>query len=667
LKLKSIKTKLTLSYGVLLFVVCIGLGLISYKTASKALAKSINESLYQMAKEDAKVVTEGMRVQFNALEALAESHWIKSDELTLDEKLDLLNIEVKRSGHIDMNIADINGNSRNTNGISSNILDRDYYIEALSGKVVVSDPIVSKTDNKVVICYAVPIKEGSTIKGVLIANRDGNVLSDFTSDMQYGENGAVFMINKQGTTVANKDRNLVMEMDNIIEDAKDDPELQSFAEMEKRMIEEEDGVGEYIYKGVAKYMGFAPVEGTNWLLAITAPKSEVMSEVNGLAVSMLIISIIYILIGLVITFFIAGSISNPIKEASDYLNVVATGNFTGSVPIKLMEMKDETGILANAIDTMQQSVKDIIKEVAEESFNVSQMLISIDENMGQLNKSIEEISATTEELSAGTEENAASTEEMSATSTEIERAIESTASKAQEGAIMVNEINNMSQEMKKKAISSREAAIEIYRNTKIDLEIAIKQSEAVNQINELSEAILEITSQTNLLALNAAIEAARAGEAGKGFAVVADEIRKLAEGSKNTVSRIQEVTKVIFEAVNNLSSNSSEIMDFIDKKVLNDYENLVNASEQYGQNSIGINDVVNEFSATSEELLASMQNMVRAIDEIAIAANEEAQGATSIAQETSVITEMSDDVIKLAKLAKEKSESLLKVVSKFTV
>ncbi|MEY8416980.1 methyl-accepting chemotaxis protein [Tissierella praeacuta] len=667
MKLKSIKTKLTLSYGVLLFVVCIGLGLISYKTASKALAKSINESLYQMAKEDAKVVTEGMRVQFNALEALAESHWIKSDELTLDEKLDLLNIEVKRSGHIDMNIADINGNSRNTNGISSNILDRDYYIEALSGKVVVSDPIVSKTDNKVVICYAVPIKEGSTIKGVLIANRDGNVLSDFTSDMQYGENGAVFMINKQGTTVANKDRNLVMEMDNIIEDAKDDPELQSFAEMEKRMIEEEDGVGEYIYKGVAKYMGFAPVEGTNWLLAITAPKSEVMSEVNGLAVSMLIISIIYILIGLVITFFIAGSISNPIKEASDYLNVVATGNFTGAVPIKLMEMKDETGILANAIDTMQQSVKDIIKEVAEESFNVSQMLISIDENMGQLNKSIEEISATTEELSAGTEENAASTEEMSATSTEIERAIESTASKAQEGAIMVNEINNMSQEMKKKAISSREAAIEIYRNTKIDLETAIKQSEAVNQINELSEAILEITSQTNLLALNAAIEAARAGEAGKGFAVVADEIRKLAEGSKNTVSRIQEVTKVIFEAVNNLSSNSSEIMDFIDKKVLNDYEDLVNASEQYGQNSIGINDVVNEFSATSEELLASMQNMVRAIDEIAIAANEEAQGATSIAQETSVITEMSDDVIKLAKLAKEKSESLLKVVSKFTV
>ncbi|SHE94558.1 methyl-accepting chemotaxis sensory transducer with Cache sensor [Tissierella praeacuta DSM 18095] len=667
MKLKSIKTKLTLSYGVLLFVVCIGLGLISYKTASKALAKSINESLYQMAKEDAKVVTEGMRVQFNALEALAESHWIKSDELTLDEKLDLLNIEVKRSGHIDMNIADINGNSRNTNGISSNILDRDYYIEALSGKVVVSDPIVSKTDNKVVICYAVPIKEGSTIKGVLIANRDGNVLSDFTSDMQYGENGAVFMINKQGTTIANKDRSLVMEMDNIIEDAKDDPELQSFAEMEKRMIEEEDGVGEYIYKGIAKYMGFAPVEGTNWLLAITAPKSEVMSEVNGLAVSMLIISIIYILIGLVITFFIAGSISNPIKEASDYLNVVATGNFTGAVPIKLMEMKDETGILANAIDTMQQSVKDIIKEVAEESFNVSQMLISIDENMGQLNKSIEEISATTEELSAGTEENAASTEEMSATSTEIERAIESTACKAQEGAIMVNEINNMSQEMKKKAISSREAAIEIYRNTKIDLETAIKQSEAVNQINELSEAILEITSQTNLLALNAAIEAARAGEAGKGFAVVADEIRKLAEGSKNTVSRIQEVTKVIFEAVNNLSSNSSEIIDFIDKKVLNDYEDLVNASEQYGQNSIGINDVVNEFSATSEELLASMQNMVRAIDEIAIAANEEAQGATSIAQETSVITEMSDDVIKLAKLAKEKSESLLKVVSKFTV
>lgn len=667
MKLKSIKTKLSLSYGVLLLVICIGLGVVSYITAANALTTSINESLSQMAKEDAKVVSEGMKVQFNALEALAESDWLKSDKLTLDEKLDLLKNEVKRSGHIDMTIADINGNAKDTNGASYSIGDREYFMKALSGEKAVSDPIISEADNSLILCYAVPIKYNNRVKGVLAITRDGNVLSDFVSDMEFGENGQVFMINKQGTTVAHKDRNLVIEMDNDFENIKNDSGLKSLVELERQMIEGKEGVGEYSYNGVTKYMGFAPVQGTNWSLAITAPKSEVMEKVNQLALTATIGSIVFLGISIVITLLIAKSIATPIKTAADYLNTVAIGDFTGTVPSNLLKMKDETGVLANAIDAMQGSIKNIIEEVVEESSNVGQMLIDINKNMEQLNQSIEGISATTEELSAGTEETAASTEEMNATSTEIEKAIESTAMKAQEGAITAGNVSKMSEEMKKKAISSKEDAVEIYGRTKSDLQTAIEQSKAVDQINELSEAILEITSQTNLLALNAAIEAARAGEAGRGFAVVADEIRKLAEGSKNSVSRIQEVTKIILEAVNALSSRSIEIMEFIDQKVLNDYDDLVNTSEQYSQNSLSINDMITDFSATSEELLASMQNMVKAIEEISSAANEEAQGATNIAQEASVITQMSDNAMKLAKTAKEKSDLLIKLVSKFKV
>jgi len=667
LKLKSIKTKLSLFYGVLLLVICMGFGVVSYIASSKALSTSIDESLSQLAIQNAEIVDKGMEIQFNALEALAESDWLKGTSLTLNEKLKLLNNEVKRSNHIDMFITDINGNMEDTAGGRANVSDREYFIKALSGEKAVSDPIIDKTNGNLILCYAVPIKDGGRVKGVLAATRDGNVLSDFISDMRFGENSEAFMINKQGTTVASKDRELVMNMYNILEEAKADSGLKSLAGLQKKMTQGERGVGEYSYKGVTKYMGFAPVEGTNWSLAITAPKSEVMSQVNSLTMTMIIISIIFLAISIAITLFIAGGISRPIKEASDYLNIVATGNFTGMVPAQLLEMNDETGTLAKAIDTMQESVKDIIKEVVSESSNVSQMLVDINSDMRKLNKSIEEISATTEELSATTEENAASTEEMSATSTEIEKAIESTAYRAQEGAATVSDINKMSENMKQKAISSREDTIEIYRKTKDDLQNAIEQSKEVDKINELSEAILAITSQTNLLALNAAIEAARAGEAGKGFAVVADEIRKLAEGSKNTVSRIQEVTKIILEGVNDLLSSSSEIMEFIDKKVLDDYESLVSTSEEYSKSSFIINDMVNEFSSTSEELLASMQNMVKAIDEIAIAANEEAEGATNIAQEVSAITEMSDHVIKLADTAKERSELLLKAVSKFNI
>jgi len=232
-----------------------------------------------------------------------------------------------------------------------------------------------------------------------------------------------------------------------------------------------------------------------------------------------------------------------------------------------------------------------------------------------------------------------------------------------QGATTVNEINTMSEEMKVNAISSKEEALEIYSRTKADLQKAIEQAKSVHQIIELSNAILEITSQTNLLALNAAIEAARAGEAGRGFAVVADEIRKLAESSKDSV----EVTYGVLAVVNALSSSSMEIIDFIDKKVLNDYEGLVQTSERYSKNSEVINDIVTEFSLTSEELLASIRNMAQAITQIITVSNEEAMGATNITQEVQEIAKTAKNVVNLASQANEKSDSLIKLVQQFKI
>ncbi|MCR4430318.1 MAG: cache domain-containing protein [Tepidanaerobacteraceae bacterium] len=664
---KSIKTKLSLFFGALAIAICIGLGVISYIDSANALISIINESLLQMANEAAKVIHSRVEARLDALEVLAENSSIKDDELTLDEKLKLLENEVKRSGHLSLAIVDTNGNLRGTDGGNVNISDREYFKKALAGESAVSDPIVSKANNKVVICYAVPIKDGSAVKGVLVASRDGNELSSLSNDIRFGKSGYAFMINDKGTTVAHKDKNLVMNMDNDFENVKKDPELKSLVELEKQMVAGKEGVGEYTYQGVTKYMGFAPVEGTNWSLAITAPKSEVMAKANALAAKIIIVSILFLIFSIIITILISSGISKPIKKASDILKIVANGDFTMQIPPELLNMQDETGVLANAIHSMQKSIKEIVKEVIEQSTNVGQMLININTDMGQLNKSIEQISATTQELSAGTEETASSTEEMSATSSEIEKAAESIASNAQECASSVSDVYNMAEEMRKNAAYSKKNAVEIYEKAKADLQKALEQSKAVSQVNELSEAILGITSQTNLLALNAAIEAARAGEAGRGFTVVAEEIRKLAESSKNTVVRIQEVTKTILDAVNNLSYSSGEILEFIDKKVLNDYENLVKAGEQYSRSSSRINEMVTDFSATSEELLASVENLAKAIDEIANASNEEAQGASNIAQEASYIAQMSSSVMNLAESAKNKSDSLIKAVSKFKI
>ncbi|MBU4535661.1 MAG: methyl-accepting chemotaxis protein, partial [Euryarchaeota archaeon] len=243
----------------------------------------------------------------------------------------------------------------------------------------------------------------------------------------------------------------------------------------------------------------------------------------------------------------------------------------------------------------------------------------------------------------------------------------SLALKAQQGAISAGEINQRASNLKQTAVSSQMSAQNIYVSTQEKLVKAMQDSKSVDQINVLSDAILQITSQTNLLALNAAIEAARAGEAGRGFAVVAEEIRKLAENSKEAVNEIQKITNIVVTSVGNLSESSASVLEFIDKQVLKDYESMVEIGELYHADSEFVDDLVNDFNATAEELTASIQQMTRVIEEIAIAANEGAEGSTNIAQKNAMMVEKSDEVIKQADISKESSDNLNKMVSKFKV
>lgn len=312
-------------------------------------------------------------------------------------------------------------------------------------------------------------------------------------------------------------------------------------------------------------------------------------------------------------------------------------------------------------------MKEIVNGVVMEARKVSENVDVTTRNMEDLNIHIEDVSTATEELSANMEETAASTQEINASIEEIEAAIDSLAAKAQDGAKVVVEIGDRANNLKLNAIDSQKSATEIYESTNEKLKKAIEKSKAVEQINVLSDTILNIAAQTNLLVLNAAIEAARAGEAGKGFAVVADEISALAESSKDAVNEIQKVANEVILSVEDLSQNSQEILNFIDKTVIADYDSMVNIGDQYNSDSQLVNSIVSEFTVTTEQLSASIQNMVKAINEITLANNENAEGTSKIAQKTSIVVEEADEVIKYCMITRESSQKLTDLVSKFKV
>lgn len=417
---------------------------------------------------------------------------------------------------------------------------------------------------------------------------------------------------------------------------------------------------------VSAYQSIAlPGTSDNWAVITVESKSDAMAFITNTQIFSIIICIVSLIIATVIVRIVAGKIANPIKKSADYLKVIAQGDFTIDVDKVMLSSKDEIGIIAQGIQGMKDSLKYLAVQITTEAMSIQDKVENVVIEMNELNDNLEGISATTEELSANTEETAASSQEMTATSQEIERAVQTIAENSSKGALAAREISARAEDTKEKVDLSLEKTSAILVETREQLEKAIEESKVVEQIRVLSASIMAIAEQTNLLALNAAIEAARAGEAGKGFSVVEDEIGNLADQSKLTVNKITEVTDRVMIAVENLSKNSNNLLSFVSGDVSGDYKNMVDVANKYREDARFVDDLVTEFSATSEELLASIESMAHAIDGVAIAANESATGTTEIANRASEANMKSNSVMKKVVETKKSSDNLKKEISKF--
>lgn len=441
--------------------------------------------------------------------------------------------------------------------------------------------------------------------------------------------------------------------------------------VEKVLKEGKQFSGPTLINGKPALTLYTPIkDGTGTVIGIWSAgivRGEINKEIWNILSFFGIIILIMLVFGIIVSVFIGKKMVKVIEGINHQFTSMSKGDFSEEISGHHLKLKDELGDMARAMKEMQKKVRGIVETVVNESEAIDKSANISFGNISLLNGNIEEVSSTTEEISAGMEETAASMEEMNATSEEIDKAVEKISVKAKEGSKTAKEISLRALKLKEGAIYSQNHANEIYMNTNKKLTSAIEQSKAIDEIKILSESILQITKQTNLLALNAAIEASRAGEAGRGFSVVAEEIRKLAESSNQAVNRIQAVIKTALDSVENLANSSREALNFIDKQVVRDYDTMVKTGGEYSNDAKYIESIMNEFNGMAEGLRSSISTMVVAINDVTMATNQGAEGATNIAQKSMNVVSEGNEVVRITEEVKYSADKLKSYITQFKI
>ena len=327
---------------------------------------------------------------------------------------------------------------------------------------------------------------------------------------------------------------------------------------------------------------------------------------------------------------------------------------------------DEVADLGNGINTFMEKLQNIMRLIIINSQKLEAVVGEVQQNLHTSNDSAADLSAVTEELSA-------TMQEIGESASVINQNAEAVLEKVVEIAGKSGEINEYSKGMKESADKlEADARTNMERtNLKVNeilnvLNQAIEDSRSVEQVNGLTNDILNISSQTNLLALNASIEAARAGEAGRGFAVVAEQIRQLADSSRETANHIQQINGIVTNAVHNLSDNADNLVSYMKEAILPEFAAFVEGGAQYRENATYIESVMNEFTEKTDALKNEVDSIADSISSITHAIEEGAKGVNGAAQSTQTLVADMDNINERMNENREIASALQKETDVFT-
>ena len=608
----------------------------------------LKADMQEIAKLSADRIRQELMVSETIVSELGCSYQLSAAVFTPAQKQEYINQRVEAYGMVRGKLIGSNGICA-ADGTDYN--DREYFKRSMQGEVVVSDPVISKTDGKISVIISAPVYEGGDkdgeIIGVVFVVPDPEFLNDICAAISISEHSGCYLLGSTGTTIAHSDSAIAQEQKNNIELSQTDSSLKGIAKIEQQMLKGETGYGTYFRKGAYTLQAYAPIDDTNgWMVAVDAPVTDFLgSVVIGIIIGAAI-GVIAVAYSIYKAKQIGERIGEPVAQCTDRIQLLAQGDL--HTPAPKVETGDELQILAEATaslsDNLQQVIGDtdyLLGEMSEGNFAIvsncreayigdfSGLLESIrklnhklSETLGEIKNAVSQVSAgagqmadAAQGLAEGATDQAGSVEELQATITNVTEIVEKNA----------------------KALgASYEKAMEYQQQARTSGEEMKGLTDAMQRINETSKQISDIigeiediASQTNLLSLNAAIEAARAGEAGRGFAVVADQIRKLADDSAQSAVHTRELIETSLQEIekgNQITDKTAEAL----QKVVEGIEDLANESKKAMEESNAQADAMAQIEQGIEQISTVVQNNSATAEETSATSEELSAQATNM-------------------------------------